>query len=70
MSNFEKWKTARAAFYATEDAYNAAHNSVIDAGEKRAAAWDALTIAARTLSPDERKQAAEFEFGSALPLQP
>lgn len=63
MSNFEKWKAAHAAFNDTEDEYNAAHNAVLAAGEKRAAAWTKLVTAAKGLTGAERAMAANFEFG-------
>lgn len=66
MSNLEKWKAAKAAFEATEHSYNAAHQAVLDAGSKRSNAWEALVVAARILSPDEKIQAAEFEFGPRI----
>lgn len=63
MSNFENWKTALTAFNDTEAEYCAAHNAVIDAGSKRSKAWDALCQAASMLSVDEKRQAAEYQFG-------
>jgi hypothetical protein len=52
MSNFEKWKAAKAAFEATERVYSAAHQGAIDAGAKKSKAWEVLVAAARNLSPD------------------
>lgn len=67
MSNLEKWKAAKAAWWATECEYNIARQATLDAGAKRSTAWEALTVAARALSPDEKTQAAEYEFGPAIP---
>ena len=67
MSNLDAWKTAKEAFEDAEGEYLAARNATIDAGNKRGHAWEALVQAASTLSDDERRQAAEYEFGPALP---
>jgi hypothetical protein len=69
MSNFEKWKAAKAAFDATEGIYNSAHNALIDAGWKRARAWDALAAAANKLTGAEKMMAADFEYGPRDPVK-
>jgi hypothetical protein len=63
MSNFEKWKAARAFFYDAMRAYNEACIAATGARDKRGAAWESLVEAATSLSPDEREKAAEYEFG-------
>lgn len=67
MSNLDAWKAAKEAFEDAEGEYCAARNIVIDAGSKRSEAWEALIRAAGALSDNERKQAAEYEFGPAQP---
>jgi hypothetical protein len=65
MSNFENWKAAKAEYELYERAYMAAREVVIEAGRKRGEAWEALVQAAYKLTGDEKKQAADYEFGPA-----
>lgn len=69
MSNLEKWKAAKAAWWAAECEHNAARHIAIEADQKRSVAWEALVAAAADPGVLTYNKSAKRYEGPALTSQ-